>query len=280
METEQLEKERTPESLAVLRRESVEIWDANAGVWDDYMGDAGNDFHRELVAPSAERLLALRPGETVLEIGCGAGLFARRMAELGARVLATDFSSGMLERAKARTAAVVDRIELRRVDATDPDELASLGEGRFDAAVSNMALMDMIEVAPLFAALTRLVKPGGRFVFTLCHPCFNTTGCTRMVEQTDADGELRTVYSIKVSRYKGLAPTKGLGIHGQPRPQYYFDRTLSDLLGTAFRAGWVMDAIEEPAFEGSTEGVHHLSTRHYREIPLVLAARMRLLEQR
>src|SRR5438128_9887050 len=104
-----------PDDLKAINQEVSEIWDANAAFWDDYMGAEGNIFHRELVAPVAERLLALLPGETVLEIACGAGLFARRMAELGARVVATDFSAVFLERAKARTAPYADRIEFRLV---------------------------------------------------------------------------------------------------------------------------------------------------------------------
>lgn len=67
------------------------------------MGDTGNDFQRLLVAPASERLFNLHPGERVLEIACGNGVFARRLAELGAQVLATDFSTSLLELARART---------------------------------------------------------------------------------------------------------------------------------------------------------------------------------
>ncbi len=38
-----------------------------------------------------------------------------------------------------------------------------------------MALMDMADIEPLFSALRELLKPGGRFVFTVCHPAFNST---------------------------------------------------------------------------------------------------------
>jgi len=54
---------------------------ANAAFWDRHMGDGGNDFHRELVAPAAERLLGPVAGQTMLEIACGSGLFARRHTE-------------------------------------------------------------------------------------------------------------------------------------------------------------------------------------------------------
>ena len=72
------------------------------------MGDSGNDFQRLLVAPASERLLNLQPGETVLEIACGNGVFTRRMAQLGVHVIATDFSEQFLEHARARHSAYAD----------------------------------------------------------------------------------------------------------------------------------------------------------------------------
>ena len=109
-----------------LNEETRGIWDRNAAFWDERMGD-GNDFQRILIGPASERLLKLQPGETVLEIACGNGVFARRMAQLGAHVIATDFSAELLERARARTSEHTDRIEYRLVDATREDQIVASG---------------------------------------------------------------------------------------------------------------------------------------------------------
>ena len=63
-------------------------------------------------------LLRLERGASVLDIACGAGRFTRRMAELGARVAATDTSERFIDVAKARTRRHTDRIEYALVDAT------------------------------------------------------------------------------------------------------------------------------------------------------------------
>ncbi len=259
-----------------LKRDVRARWDQNAAFWDDYMGDAGNRFHQELVAPAAERLLQVRPGEAVLEIACGAGLFARRMAELGARVTATDGSAVFLERARQRAATHVESIEFQQVDATDGAQLLALGERRFDAAVCNMALMDMAEIGPLAAALARLLRPGGRFVFTVMHPCFNNSSTRRVVEEEDREGEIVLTHSVRVSRYLEPAVAQGLGIRGQPVPQYYFDRPISGLLQPFFAAGFALDGLEEPAFREAGENPRSLDMYNFREIPWVLAARLRL----
>ncbi len=265
--------------LQALNLATRDAWNQNAEVWDHVQGDGGNDHQRLLVNPASERLLEPRPGQLILEIACGNGVFARRLAQLGARVVATDFSGQLLARARARTEDYAERIEYRLADATSEEQLLALGERRFDAAVCNMALMDIATLDPLFSALSRLLKPGGRFVFSVCHPCFNSGSQHMMMEQEDREGEIVTTYSIKTSKYLSLGPHKGLAVIGQPVPQYYFDRPLHVLFGACFRAGFVLDGLEEPAFGPEVRGKRPLSWADFKEIPPVLVARLRLLEQ-
>jgi 2-polyprenyl-3-methyl-5-hydroxy-6-metoxy-1,4-benzoquinol methylase len=75
------------------------IWDAKAAFRDERMGE-GNQFQLELIGPAVERLLDLRPVERVLDSGCGNGVFSRRLARLGARVVATDVSEAMDRRSR------------------------------------------------------------------------------------------------------------------------------------------------------------------------------------
>ncbi len=264
--------------LEALNQETREAWNENAAFWDQKMGE-GNSFQRNLIGPASERLLELKPDEWVLEIACGNGVFARRLAQLGARVVATDFAEKMLERARARPSAYADRIEYRQIDATDEAQLLALGERRFDAAVCNMGIMDMAAIEPLFSALSQLLKPGGRFVFSVAHPCFNTTGCKKVVEEEDREGEIVVTRAIHVSRYRTLRPAQGLAIVGQPKKQYYFDRTLSELFNTCFRAGFVMDALAEPTFPDSVSSNNPISWENFKEIPPVLVVRLRLNAQ-
>lgn len=265
--------------LEGLNRETRDIWDRNAEWWDDRMGE-GNDFQRILIGPATERLLELRPGETVLDIACGNGAFARRMAQLGAQIVAFDFSERFLARAKGRSAEHVDRIDYRLIDATDEAQLLALGKRRFDAAVCTMALMDMATIEPLISALSQLLKSGGRFVFSVMHPCFNNADGSQMVVETeDRQGEIIRVYSVKVSKYIQPSVAKGIGIIGQPVPQYYFHRPIRVLFNICFGAGFVLDGIEEPVFDQPTEGTSPFGWANYKEIPPVLVARMRLMQR-
>ncbi|MFL5761178.1 MAG: class I SAM-dependent methyltransferase [Thermomicrobiales bacterium] len=264
---------------ASFNEEVREIWDQNAAFWNERMGE-GNAFHLQLVLPSIERLLDLQPGETVLELACGNGQLARQLARHGVQITATDFSGALIEIARDRTAQDPDlagRITFQVLDATDETALLALGEQRFDAVVCSMAIMDMADIRPMMQASARLLKPGGRFVFALTHPCFNHTGIVRTIEEEDREGEIVRTYGIKVVRYLTNSPQRGLAMIGQPVPHYYFDRPLSILFGEAFAAGFVVDGLLEPSFAAEEEGNRTTDWQQFKEIPPVLVARLRIL---
>lgn len=255
--------------------ETRRIWEAKAAFWDARMGD-GNAFQRELVGPATERLLGPVSGELVLDVACGNGVFARRLAELGARVVATDFSQRFLELAQARGAAFGDRIAYRLVDATDEDALVALGVGRFGAAVCAMAMMDMPTIGPLLRAVARLLAPGGRFVFSVQHPAFNSNGSRLGIEEgPPAEGLIASPY-VRVSQYLGVPPGKGPGMPGEPEPHWYFHRPLGELFGACFAAGFVLDGLAEPAFAEASDRGGPISWLNLTDIPPVLVARLRV----
>ena len=266
-------------SAEVSNEEVREIWDRKAAFWDDYMKE-GNRHSKELVWPAQERLLGLRRGESVLEVACGNGNFARRMARAGAKVVASDFSETFIDLAKARTVEDADLIDYRVLDATDSGQLLALGEERFDAAVCTMALFDMSAIEPLVASLAKLLKRHGRFVFSIIHPCFESPKVAKVAETHESSrGGVLTTYSVKVTAYATPFVAKGTGVRGEPAAHWYFHRPLSMIFGACFEAGFVLDGIEEPVFRNSALGNSPGSWSNYREIPPALVARMRLSDR-
>lgn len=271
-----MSSDKVAHDTAALTQESRAIWNAKAAFWDERMGAEGNAFQRVLVGPATERLLALREGELVLDVACGNGVMARRLAALGARVIACDFSEVFVERARERTAPELrERIEYTVVDATSDAQLLALGEGCFDAVVCNMAFMDMATIEPLLRAARRLLKPEGRFVFCVTHPAFNAPSHRKLAEEEDRGGQIIVTYSIKMSSYLRPTVEKGGGMPGEPEPHYYFHRSLSDLLAACFAAGFTLDGLEEPAFAEPVRSELVLNWGHFPDIPPVLACRLR-----
>src|ERR1700675_4478910 len=98
--------------------ESRDIWDTNAEAWDTKIGGGGG-WQTTVMAPVVERMLEIQPGERVLDVACGNGIFSRHLAGLGAYVVASDFSPRMIEFARSRTTEHTNRIEYHVADATD-----------------------------------------------------------------------------------------------------------------------------------------------------------------
>jgi len=266
------------ESQNHLNDETRNAWDANAEVWDKRMGDEGNDFFNILCWPVLASFLDVQPDSHILDIACGNGLTTRRLAEMGAaHITAFDFSANLIEYAKQRTAAFASQITYHVIDATDESQLLSLGEGKYDSALSNMALFDMADIETLFRTLPKLLKPGGTFVFSIAHPCFNNASTMHIVEEIDDDGEIKTMYSVKISRYINAYTKRGLALRNQPKPQVYFERPLQYYLNLAFQNGFILNGFEERAFPPEVPQMTPLGWGgKFSEIPAAIVARMRL----
>src|SRR5437879_413862 len=98
-------------------RDNQAIWNRLAPWWDDFCGDEGPVFHREVIRPTVLALLAPLPGESMLDAGCGNGGFARHLSRLGVRVTAFDQAEALIQAARSRPGRDVD---YRIVDGTDP----------------------------------------------------------------------------------------------------------------------------------------------------------------
>ena len=259
-----------------LNDEGRDLWNQKAEFWDNMHGDEGNRWHRTLISPAVEKLLDLQVGERVLDIGCGAGAMARRLAHLGGHVTAVDFSAGLIERAKLRGQQRGEPIQYSVVDATDEEALAALGEGHFDAVVSTMALMDMPVITPLYRAVRRLLRPAGRLVIATAHPTFNSNNPIFSLENGDNDGKLYSTLTLKFAAYLDIPPVKAVGAPDEPAPHNYYHRPLHQLLGEAFAAGLVLDGLEEPAFTAEhAEPARPVSWHNFTQFPPVMTARLR-----
>jgi hypothetical protein len=129
----------------------------------------------------------------------------------------------------------------------------------------------------LIGTLPRLLKPGGRFVFTVMHPAFNST-CSRFLAQERVDeGRHANVFGVWVTDYITPVAARGEGIAGQPESQWYFHRPISVLFNECFQAGFVLDGLEEPVLPPGEKGSMPLSWATCEGIPPILAARLRLL---
>ncbi len=120
--------------------------------WDPERYAHNARFVSDLGGPVVD-LLAPRPGERILDLGCGDGALPRKLADLGCAVVGVDGSAPQI--AAARTLGL---------DAREMDGERLTFDGEFDAVFSNAALHWMKRADEVIAGVWRALRPGGRFV--------------------------------------------------------------------------------------------------------------------
>jgi trans-aconitate methyltransferase len=134
-----------------------------AQIWDSESYEKNARFVSELGTPALE-LLAPRPGERILDLGCGDGVLTRQIADRGCRVVGVDSSAALAAAARMRGLEVVE------VSASDME----FGP-EFDAVFSNAALHWMKDADAVIERVARACKPRGRFVAEMGgHNCVQT----------------------------------------------------------------------------------------------------------
>ncbi len=216
------------------RRANRRWWDADA---DDYhvehgafLGEADFVWCPERMREADVHLLGEVAGRRVLEVGCGSAPCGRWLQAAGARAVSFDLSGGMLEhgsRANARTGIDVPLVQ---ADAAD----LPFRDGSFDLACSAYGAVPFVaDSARVMREVARVLRPGGRWVFSVTHPM-------RWIFLDDP-GERGLV---AVQSYFNRAPYVEVDAAGVPAYVEHH-RTMGDRIREAVAAGFrVLDVIE------------------------------------
>jgi SAM-dependent methyltransferase len=182
-----------------------------------------------LPAASLVRFAAIRPGDEVLDVGCGTGVVAVTAARLGARVKGIDLSPALLDRARTNVSLAEVPAELCEGDV----EAMPYPDASFDVVVSQFGHMFAPRHHMATSEMLRVLKPKGRIAFSTWPP-----------EHFSAQ------LIALVARYLPAPPPIVL-----PPPSWGDPGYVRMLLG---------DAVTEVQFDRDVMWVPALSPRHYR----------------
>lgn len=102
-------------------------WKEMAAWWDERQGEEGDLWHRTLIDPTLFKVLGPVKGRHVLDLACGNGYIARKLARSGARVTGVDASTPIVEHARSREEREPLRIVYHVADAARLDGSETLG---------------------------------------------------------------------------------------------------------------------------------------------------------
>lgn len=147
-------------------------WDQAADAYAEGQS-SGRDFYRlDFFGPAQAVACGEVGGKRLLDVGCGSGYFAREMARRGAVVTGIDISPRMIDHARREEQRAPLGVTYAVADAA---AIASTFPAQsFDMATSCVALQDMPEAPTVLRAVRDVLRPGGRFVASITHPCTDT----------------------------------------------------------------------------------------------------------
>ncbi|MDR7278070.1 SAM-dependent methyltransferase [Catenuloplanes atrovinosus] len=226
------------------RRASRHWWDIDADDYQaehgEFLGDADFVWCPEGLREADARLLGDVAGRRVLELGAGAAAGARWLAAQGASTVALDLSAGMLRHAAAGNARTGITVPLVQADAL----ALPFAGATFDVVCTAFGAIPFVaDSAAAHREVFRVLRPGGRWVFSVTHPM-------RWIFLDDpGEGGLRAVHS-----YFDRRPYVEENVDGEPT---YVEqhRTLGDRIRELVAAGFVLRDLIEPEWPDGHEGI-------------------------
>jgi ubiquinone/menaquinone biosynthesis C-methylase UbiE len=246
-------------------------WGEVAEWYDRLVGDEGSEYHREVVHPGVLRLLALAPGDAVLDVACGQGVLCRLLQSKGAEVTGVDAAAELIRAARHRGP---ESIRYHVGDARELAAMPFLASDSFAAAACVLAIQNIQPIQPVFEGVRRLLRPGGRFVLAMMHPAFRSPKETRWGWDEQEGVQFR-----RVDRY--LLPRKSpIVTHPGKTPDVYtwtFHRPIGTYVKALRNAGLLVDALEEWESHKTSEPGPRAAAENTarKEIPMFLALRAR-----
>lgn len=151
-----------------MTKDPKALYDETASRWARKGPSSLSDFTGR---PAVFELLGSVKDETVLDAGCGEGYCSRVLADQGPKKLVgIDVSAQMVELAQAREAELEQGITFQTGDV----RALPFDDDHFDAAIAVFVFnyLDLDDTVRGLSELRRVIRPGGRLVFSIPHPAF------------------------------------------------------------------------------------------------------------
>ncbi|MCP4416196.1 MAG: class I SAM-dependent methyltransferase [Chloroflexi bacterium] len=237
------------------------------------MGQHGSDYHRQVAIPALLSLLQPKAGEAVLDVGAGQGVLASCLQKEGMTYVGLEASPRLVQRARKRH----PNARFVQGDARRLAQVAEIEMAGFDTAVFLLSIQDMDPLHAVLRSVAWVLKPGGRLVILMSHPCF------RIPRQSGWGWDKkRKLRYRRIDRYlTALGVPMKQTKWGNGRSTKSFHRPLQAYINGLADCGLLVDQIQEIPLrdvELLANGRLRADKRASAEIPLFLGIRALKLE--
>lgn len=239
---------------------------SKVGKWyNKLVGASGHYYHEHIILPKLKKLLPIKPGDKVLDLGCGQGVYARSLPK-GVDYLGLDLGKSLIEEAKK-----LDRDQAHAYRIADVTRALSISAHSFDHVVAILALQNMEHSEIAIKNAANALKKGGDFVFVLNHPAFRIPRQSSWEIDLNNKLEYRRInrylspLCIPITAHPGKNKSPITWTYHQPL-SFYFTALCDAHLQVTNLEEWISD-------KESRGRVGRAENRARREFPLFLAIR-------
>lgn len=236
-------------------------WGGVSNWYSDLVGEKGQYFHQKLIIPKLIQILKLKKEDSLLDLGCGEGVFERSIPT-ETNYLGIDVAESLVREAKKKSRTDHHRFHLANL--SRPIKI----QDQFTAAVCILALQNMEHGEQCVKTAGQLLKPKAKFAIVLNHPSF------RIPRQSSwGFDEKNKLQFRKVNRY--LSPLE-IPIQMNPgktqgKMTWSFHHPLSTYFSWLKSAGFVVEDCQEWASGKESEGkAAKMENRARSEFPMFL----------
>jgi ubiquinone/menaquinone biosynthesis C-methylase UbiE len=219
-----------------MKKKENTSWGPAAEWYSAYLEETEDSYQARVILPNLLRVLALKEGDTLLDIACGQGFFTREFAQAGAKVVGADIAQKLITEAKKLSPKTIQYY------VAPADNLNFAKSGTYDAATIVLAIQNIKNIDGAFAEAKRVLKPGGRLVLVLMHPAFRNPRYTSWGFDEETKQQYRRVDAYLSAHSSELLVHPGKT--NSPKTISYH-RSLQDFSKVLFKSGFSITRLEE-----------------------------------
>jgi len=174
-----------------MAKSSIDVLNELSESWIQKRSDNSDINHKYIIIIDVLLLLKAKEGEKILDFVCGDGTLSRMLSNIGATVTGIE-PSDIID-----YAVEMERENLAKIQYIKNDSLEEFEDKYFDKIVCNMALMEIEKVEGIFKEFYRILKPGGRLVFSVLIPFFNESEFQAIKFSLDSKRDKNKVFVVK-----------------------------------------------------------------------------------
>lgn len=236
-------------------------WGTVADWYDSHLKEDKDSYQRKLILPNLLRIMAITPGQKVLDVACGSGFFSKAFSEAGALVTGVDISPELIALAQKNAPD-------GRFYAVKSHELSIIPSHSIDKISIILALQNIEKAKETLVECRRVLKTSGQLFVVLNHPAFRIPKASSWEWDDEQNIQYRRIDAYMsesktpIIMHPGKSSETTVSFH---RPLQFY---MKSLFGSGFLLGrfeeWISHKTSEPGGRSVAEN------RARKEFPLFL----------